>query len=168
MTFDVGQLITCDHVIDDNGTISDFRSMVVSCPRCAGYLFYYDFVLDPVGNIERVTKTDLLQALSIKSVITELGSNPFHINYGTSIAQYPGTLYSETFESVIRNEIINALKSLRGRQLLQEQLGQTLDPDEEITEVTNVRMRANDALHYTFYVDIRSAANSDITLEVVV
>jgi len=167
MTFDSGRLIVCDHVlVDGNTLLADYRNNPTNCTRCAGRNVYYDLVFDQMGNIEQVIKTKLLRALAIKAVVTDIGSNPFHPNYGTHISQYIGDAYNEIFEFTIKQEIIDALTILRKRQELQMSLGQVIDPDEEITEVTDITMKVIDGRDYIFYVQVRSASGIDITLEV--
>ena len=102
----------------------------------------------------------MLKELTLKAVLTQVGDNKFHPNYGTSIMGSIANL--RTVESVARTletEIAKALASLYLRQQQQMQLGQEMSDDELIKRIDKVETIVRDPR--TLNVEVIVVAESD-------
>jgi len=167
MSFDIGKMITCDH-IDYTGKSWGDPTEISGCPKCKGDGEYYDLTWNVgIGIAVHVEDLDLLQELTLKAVLTQVGDNKFHPDYGTSIMGSIANL--KTVESVARTletEIARALGQLYLRQQQQIQLGQEMSDDELIHSIDRVETRAIDAR--TLYVGVTVIAESGKELSVTI
>ncbi len=141
MSFDVGKTIVCDH-IDYTGKSWGAANEIMGCPKCLGQESYYDISFSSAsGAVNKVEGVDLLEELVMKVVLTGVGDNPFHLEYGTSIRDSIGALNSyESFARVIEFEIERGSSLLYLNQQLQLQLGQTMSDDELIHSIGNIQL----------------------------
>ena len=159
MSFDIGKTIPCDHV-DNFGYYWGNPDEVEGCPKCRGANEYYDLAWNMgAGEAVHVEDLNLLQELTLKAVLTQVGDNKFHPNYGTSIMGSIANL--RTVESVARTletEVARALGQLYLRQQQQIQLGQDMSDDELIRSIDKIETRAIDPR--TLYVEVIAVAMS--------
>jgi len=167
MSFDIGKTIACNH-LDYTGRYWGDPTEINGCPRCKGEGEYYDLSWGIVsGDAEHVEDLTLLEELVIKAVLTELGDNRFHPEYGTSIASSVGNAVS--MESVARTlelEVGRALGQLYLRQQQQVQLGQEMSSDELIYMVERIETRIVDARTITVAVTVVAESGSETTITV--
>ena len=165
MSFDIGQTIQCDHT-DWDGTIY-LGNDIAFCPKCNGAGEYYDLVWNLTnGDIRPVTNLPLLEELTVKSVMTVKGENPFHPMYGTSIVKSVGSPLAspQAVTRLIEQEVTEALAAMRQRQNQQMAVGQYMSKDEVIYSISQLNVTMIDAR--TMRVTMGVVAESGRTLTV--
>lgn len=165
MSFDVGKTLQCNHV-DYDGTYWGTPEKLSGCPKCRGTSKYYDLAWD-IGGGEalQVSTLDLLQELTLKATLTQVGSNKFHPNYGTSLVNSIANL--STVESVARTaelEIGRALGQLYLRQQEQLRMGQPMDVDELIYQVDKLDLKIVDERTLRIDVTITTEGGKETTV----
>lgn len=145
MSFDIGKTIACNHV-DHLGYYWGNPGEVEGCPKCRGANEYYDLAWNiGLGEPDFVEDLTLLSELTLKAVLTEIGDNKFHPNYGTSIMGSIANLRTvETVARTLETEIAKAMASLYLRQQQQIQLGQEMSDDELINRIDKVETVVRD------------------------
>jgi len=165
MSFDIGKTVKCNH-IDYTGRYWGDPTEINGCPRCKGEGEYYDLSWDIVsGEAEQVDDIDLLEELVIKAVLTEIGDNKFHPEYGTSIIGSIGNAASvESVARTVEMEVGKALGQLYLRQQQQLQLGQSMSEDELIYKVDRVETRIVDARTLTVALTVIAESGRGTTI----
>ena len=167
MSFDIGKTLQCNHV-DYDGTYWGTPEKLNGCPKCRGTGKYYDLVWDiGGGEAVQVSELDLLQELTLKAVLTSIGSNKFHPNYGTSLVESIANLV--TVESVARTaeqEIGRALGQLYLRQQEQLRLGQPMDVDELIYQVDKLDLRIVNEMTLNIDVTITTEGGREVAVTI--
>jgi len=167
MSFDIGKTIKCDH-LDYTGRYWGDPAEITGCPKCLGEEEYYDIAWNVVsGDAVNVEDLDLLEELVIKAVLTEIGDNKFHPEYGTSIVGSVGNAVSvESVARTVEVEVGVALGQLYLRQQQQVQLGQEMSSDELIYMVERVETRIVDerTLHVAVTVVAESGRETTVTV----
>lgn len=145
MSFDIGKTIACNHV-DNLGYYWGDPDEVTGCPKCRGANEYYDLAWNiGLGEPDYVEDLTLLMELTLKAVLTQVGDNMFHPNYGTSIMGSIANLKTiETVARTLETEIAKALAALYLRQQQQIQLGQEMSDDELINRIDKVETVVRD------------------------
>jgi len=165
VSFDIGKTIACDH-IDNLGYYWGDPDEVEGCPKCRGTKEYYDLAWNiGLGEPYYVEDLTLLQELTLKAVLTQIGDNKFHPNYGTSIMGSIANL--RTVESVARTletEIAKALAALYLRQQQQIQLGQDMSDDELINRIDKVETVVSDPRTLNVEVIVVAESGNDTTI----
>ena len=166
MSFDIGYSVKCDHV-DRFGT--SYLANTFACPKCEGTDYYYDMSWNSAtGNLYQVINLELLEELSMKSVLTIKGNCPLHTEYGTSITKSVAAP-STSMESVIRlveSEVTAALAGLRGTQDMQLSIGQEVTEDEHIYSIQDIKVYAVDARTIQVEIGIITEAGKSMTFTV--
>jgi phage baseplate assembly protein W len=162
MSYDLGQRVLCNH-LDRYG--NDYKSNPGACPKCLGLGYYYDMLWDNVtGNISKVEDLHLLQELCLKSILTEVGDNPFHPEFGTHITRAVASPTSESTKRVVEKEVGVAMAGLKGRQDLQAAIGQSLSKDERIYQLKkiDVSLSASDSRNLKVNIYIVTESGKDL------
>lgn len=159
MSFDIGKTIACNHV-DNFGYYWGSPDEVEGCPKCRGANEYYDLAWNiGTGEPDFVEDLTLLAELTLKAVLTEVGDNRFHPNYGTSIMRSIANLRTaETVARTLETEIARVLGQLYLRQQQQIQIGQEMSDDELIHSIDRVETTVRDPR--TLYVEVILVAES--------
>lgn len=164
--FDVALKQTCDHFVGENKYLLD------SCPRCLGRGIYYDLNFNAKGLVDTVEKGNKLNQEIEKILITRLGSNKFHLEYG-SLLTNASTLGVDTVfrETVLKQSISGALRQLRSYQQSEVSKGKFFPPEELISTIRKIEARTNpaDPRRIDIVVEVLTEAFSPsrITLELV-
>ena len=166
MSFDLGQMVTCDHV-DRYGNVYTGVNIVL-CPKCAGAGEYYDMTWNlSNGNPQPVEDLALLEELSVKAVLTIKGEDAFNPTYGTSIITSVGTPLSsmQAVTRLIEQEVTDALASLRARQNQQRAVGQYMSKDEVIYSVSQLNVTLIDSRTLRVIMDIVAESGNTVTIK---
>ena len=167
MSFDIGQRIRCNH-IDYTGKYWGNPSEIDGCPKCKGVGEYYDVEWNAsTGSIAQVENLDLLEELVMKAVMTEIGDNRFHPEYGTSIVNSIANVASaESVARTVEAEVGRALGQIYLRQQQQIQLGQDMSDDELIYRVDKIETRVVDPRTLTVTVSIVTESGNEVAVEI--
>lgn len=168
MSFDIGKMVDCDH-IDRFGNSYNTAALVSSCPKCAGELEYYDFYWKPTdGNIEQVVNVDLLVELVVKAVLTEIGENVFHPNFGTSVytSVAAPSASIEAVTRLIEQQVAKAVGGIRYRQDQLLELGVEMSDDELVYALQGLDVRMTD--ERTLSITMMVIAESGQSVEVAI
>ncbi len=124
--------------IDDLFQLSYYTS-AVNCRRCGGLRAENDLQFTSAGLLVRVTDEDLLIQEVTKIVTTILGSNIFHLWYGTQIFALIGSKISSFgyVQSNIQAQVQQAMANLLSIQGQQAQY-QTLTSDEQLARTISI------------------------------
>lgn len=138
------------------------------CRRCQGIEVENDCRFSVDGDVILVDGEDLLYQASLKILLTQLGSNPYHPEYGTSITSRIGTKATANVVGVLTEEVRSALSKLQILQRGQARY-QTVTQEERLYALqgVNVRTDANDPTKVLIDVTIQNASNQPISLSIV-
>ncbi len=167
MSFDIGKMVLCNH-LDYTGKYWGSADEIEGCPKCTGAGEYYDISWGPMpGDMTQVVNLALLEELVKKAILTEIGDNEFHPEYGTSIVSSIGSAsYVEAISRVIEMEVGKALGQLYLRQQQQLQLGQNMSEDELIYKVARSDVRIVDERTLLVYLTIVAESGRELTIAI--
>lgn len=165
--FDSALKQTCDHYVGLNKYLLD------SCPRCLGRGIYYDLNFNAKGLIDTVDKGNKLNQEIEKILVTRLGSNKFHLEYGSLLMKASSLGVDSVFrETVLKQSITSALRQLRSYQQSEVSRGKFFTPEELLSQIRKVEVRTdrNDPRRIDIVVEVltESFSPSRVELELVV
>jgi hypothetical protein len=130
-----------------------YRTDVNSCTKCLGTGAVNDIVFDANGRIQEVYDFSKMIQDFFKRLLTAKGSNILDLNEGSQIGLATGIAKSNPslLESLIKNQVIEVLSSIRTKQGLQKNL-QGISLAEQIYQINRV--------------DVRSINTTDIGVEI--
>jgi len=138
------------------------------CLRCGGTLIENDYRFTPQGFVLLIDNENLLYQASLKIILTDLGSNPYHTWYGTTIRGRIGSKAIGGVAAVINEDVRRALDKF---QTIQEEQAkyQVVTFKERLYRVLSVQTTVSPDNPYTFLVDVvvQNAASDPITLTIV-
>jgi len=138
------------------------------CLRCRGTGVENDLRFDEQGAIVLLQNENLLYQASLKILLTERGSNPYHTYYGTKIKERIGAKAIGAVSAAIKQEVIRALGFL---QRFQQEQGkyQAVTLKEMLYEVASVQVTpaTNDPTVYYVDVVVRNASSEPVSLSIV-
>lgn len=126
-----------------------------NCRRCMGLRVEKDLQYNNLGNLRRVRDEEKLLQDIEKIVVTELGSNPFHPWFGTSIlrligGKIQGAVY---FRSRVGGEIRTALQNYDSVQKQQSER-QLVTDQERYARILSLEILQNDFDPTAFEIDL--------------
>lgn len=138
------------------------------CRRCNSTGVENDVRWDDGGSVGLVQGTDLLYQNVAKTVLTELGSNPYHKYYGSNALTLLGRKVNSGTAMSLRDSVTQSLSKLVEVQRLQKQV-QPLSPEELILGVESVRVEqiGDDVTSLLCNVVVRSGANRPVSVNVI-
>jgi phage baseplate assembly protein W len=139
-----------------------------SCRRCNSTGVENDLRWDEQGFIERVEGSNLLYQMVAKAVLTKVGSNPYHLKYGSNAFNLIGGKSNLGAATALRESVRQALTNLQRQQQLQKRL-QTLSLEETLLQVEaiNVSQIGDDATALVCNIIVRSASGTPVSVNLV-
>lgn len=138
------------------------------CRRCGGTGVENDLRFSPSGDLQKVQNTDLLYQNIAKTLLTEIGSNPYHSWYGSNANSLIGQKNNAAIAVALR---MSVQQSLGKFQKLQQDLKrvQYLSPEERLMSVQSVEVSAlnDNATALLCNVVVRSGANKPVSVNVI-
>lgn len=145
-----------------------YTAMPERCPRCGGTYVENDYRFDLEGRVITIQNEDLLYQACLKAVLTVQGSNPYHPEYGSKILTRIGRKVVGASASLIREDVLNALKQVQALQTGQKKY-QRLTNSELLYTITSVGVRPSEEDPTVFYVDavVKNFSNKPVNLTTV-
>ena len=138
------------------------------CLRCGGVGVENDWRFGEDGQIIRVENENLLYQACLKILLTEKGSNPYNVWYGTSLMSRIGTKAVGGMSAVISEDVRSALTKF---QNIQDQQGkyQAVTYKERLYAILAVQATPHQQDPSTWLVDVtvQNASGEPITLNIV-
>ena len=138
------------------------------CRRCGGTGVENDFRFASDGNIQKISDTNLLYQNVAKTLLTEIGSNPYHAWYGSNANRLIGKKNNASVGVSLRLSVQQALDKL---QKIQQDLKrvQYLSQEERLMSVQSVEVSTlnNNATALLCNVVVRSGANRQVSVNIV-
>lgn len=142
-----------------------YVSMPERCPRCAGTGTENDWRFDARGDTLLVQNEDLLYQACLKSILTVLGSNPYHPQYGSRLTTRIGGKSLGSAASLIREDVSQALQNVKNLQGGQRKY-QNVTSKELLRSVDSIDVRPSSEDPTAFFVDVvvRNGSNEPVSL----
>lgn len=138
------------------------------CLRCRGTFVENDYRFDAQGEVLTVQDENLLYQMALKAVLTELGSNAYHLWYGTTISTQIGQKNLPGIGDLITEEIKRSLGQMQTLQLEQSKY-QEVTFKERLYQVMSVQTFASEDNPFAYFVEsvIQNASSDPIVLTIV-
>ena len=138
------------------------------CLRCRGTGVENDPRFDEQGDLILIRNENLLYQASLKILLTEKGTNPFHPYYGTKIKERIGSKSVGAVAGAIKDEVIRALGFLQRFQQTQGKY-QAVTLKESLYEIASVQVTPDSSDPTVYYVDVvvRNASSEPVSLSIV-
>lgn len=141
---------------------------VQRCLRCRASFVENDARFGTDGEAVFVQAEDLLYQASLKMLLTDRGSNPYHGWYGTRIRSMVGQKAVSDVASLLADDIRKALSKFQSLQTSQAKY-QTVVPQEKLRAILSVDVRPHVQDPTTFLVEVvvQNAAGTPVELNIV-
>ncbi len=141
---------------------------VQRCLRCRASFVENDYRFTASGRSIFITDEDLLYQASLKLLLTDRGSNPYHPWYGTNIRSRVGQKAIGAVASLISEDVRRALARMQELQKEQAQF-QQVTFRERLYNVLQVHVRPHVEDPTTFLIDVvvQNASGEPIDLSIV-
>lgn len=145
-----------------------YSAPVQRCLRCQATFVENDYRFDQAGSAILIQNEDLLYQAVLKILLTDLGSNPFHTWYGTSIRERIGTKALMGVSSVLSEDVRKALTKLQSLQTEQGKY-QQVTFKERLYAILGVSVKRHQQDPSTFLIDVtvQNASATPIALNIV-
>jgi len=138
------------------------------CLRCKATHFENDYRFTNTGAVILIDNEDLLYQATLKVILTDKGSNPYHPGYGTSITSRIGSKALSSTAAIVSDEIRRALTNY---QKLQQEQGQyqVVTPKERLYSLLDINVAPHKEDPTTFLADVvvQNASGEPINLSIV-
>jgi len=138
------------------------------CLRCGGTRVENDFQIDSQGSYLIIENENLLYQASMKIILTDKGSNPFHTWYGTSISSRIGSKAVGNIAGALAEDVRQALTNLQNIQT-QKSKWQPVTFKERLYQILQVQVYPDpqDQTAFTIDVVVQNAAREPVQLSIV-
>lgn len=145
-----------------------YVAMPERCPRCGGTYVENDYRFDIQGDMALIQDENLLYQACLKSILTVLGSNPYHPAYGSAVTTRIGAKAIAATQSLIRSDIQTALERVKALQAAQGRY-QAVSAEERLYAIASVQVDAdpNDPTVFRAQVTVKNASNRSVLLNIV-
>lgn len=145
-----------------------YSAPVQRCLRCQATFVENDYRFDESGSSILIQNEDLLYQAVLKILLTDMGSNPFHPWYGTSIRQRIGSKSLMGVTSVLSEDVRQALSRYQALQTEQAKY-QVVSFKERLYGIlgVDVKRHAQDPTTFLIDVTVQNASGSPIALNIV-
>lgn len=141
---------------------------VTRCLRCRATYVENDFRFNPAGEIILVQNEDLLYQAALKILLTDLGSNPFHSWYGTTIRSRIGTKALSGTSAVLSEDVRRALTRMQTLQAQQAKYQQVTFKERLYTILgVDVQRHRQDPTTFLIDVTVQNASGEPVLLNIV-
>lgn len=138
------------------------------CLRCGSTYVENDYRFDEAGQTILVGNEDLLYQASLKILLTDRGSNPYHPWYGTSLRSRIGSKALSGVAALIQEDVRRALAKFQDLQTEQaKSQGVTYKERLYAVQAVNVQQHEQDPTTFLLDVTVQNASNEPIQLNVV-
>ena len=139
------------------------------CPRCQGTGVENDAQFDLTGNTIMITDADLLYQASLKILLTQIQSNPYHPGYGTSLMSRIGTKMVGAVSLQLQADVQQALQMFQKLQSDQARGGQQVSAKERLYRVLSINVKPHpiDTAAFQIDVSVQNASGDPVALSVV-
>lgn len=145
-----------------------YVTTVDNCRRCNGTGYEFDWRYDKKGNTGAVREDALLLQEFLKLFLTDIGSNPFHPWYGTSLQDRIGTkiVSGQATQAAIAADISEAFRRWQSIKRAQEdKIGQPVSDNEFPQRLLGVNVVQDDKNPTVVYVSVRIQKRSGDTVD---
>ncbi len=118
------------------------------------------------GDLVSIEKTDKLRQDCLKIINTQLGNNPFHKYYGSSLAVIVGNVLDVSFSATLgSSQLKTALSTLQKIQQVQNER-QFLTPEEQLAAIksSSVKQNSIDPRYIEISIKVANKAGEDLTV----
>jgi len=138
------------------------------CKRCRGTFIENDTRFDATGQGIFITDENLLYQACLKILLTDVGSNPYHNWYGTTIRSRIGSKAVGNVAALLSEDVRRALARLQNVQRAQAEY-QQVTAKERLYAVLGVRTRPHSQDPTTFLMDVtvQNASGEPVSLTIV-
>lgn len=164
-----GLVIRFDKVLDPVGILDiSYTTAKETCTRCESTGIENDFRFDSKGEIELIQDHDLLYQSVAKILLTEKGSNPFHLWYGSDAFKMIGKKSNSATAQALKQSVRDALDRLVATQGVQATV-QNVSLKERISSVRNVDVRpiGDDPTSVLCTVTVISASSETVSVNII-
>ena len=148
--------------------IIDYQTKKQFCIRCNSTGVENDIRFDASGDISKVRGYDLLYQSVAKICLTEVGSNPYHLWYGSKSQSLIGNKSVGNTLMALREAVYKALKNLQEVQR-QQALAQVVTPEERLAQVVSVETSyiGDDVTSVMVDIVVRSQSYNQVNITIV-
>ena len=138
------------------------------CPRCAGTYIENDCRFDLQGDAVLIQDENLLYQAALKILLTQLRSNPYHLDYGSAIMSRIGTKAIGAAAALITGDVQTALANMQAQQRDQAKY-QVVSAKERLYAVSSVRVTPSplDPTAYVVDVVVLNASGDPVAISIV-
>jgi phage baseplate assembly protein W len=138
------------------------------CLRCRATFVENDLRYNAAGNLILIQNEDLLYQASLKILLTDRGSNPFHPAYGTSLRDRIGAKAISGVASLISEDVRRALTQMQTSQREQARY-QQVSLKERLYRILSVQVNrhAQDPGTFQVAVSVQNASGQPVDLSIV-
>ncbi len=137
------------------------------CKRCRATFVENDYRFSPTGDVLTIENENLLLQACLKAVLTNKGSNPFHVSYGSKIQTRIGNKIVGATAALVREDVVRALQIVKRLQTQQREF-QTITSKELLVRISSVDVTtdANDPTVYYVDVVVRNGSNEPVSISI--
>jgi phage baseplate assembly protein W len=137
------------------------------CKRCRATFVENDYRFNPLGDILTVEDENLLLQACLKSVLTEKGSNPFHVSYGSKIKTRIGNKIVGAAAALVREDVVRALQTVKSLQAQQREF-QSVTSKELLVSISSVDVNIDPKDPTLYFVDVivRNGSNQPVSISI--
>ena len=145
-----------------------YTTTVNRCLRCQATFVENDYRFTQSGAAILIQNEDLLYQASLKILLSDLGSNPFHRWYGTRIRSRIGAKAIGGVASLISEDVRKALANLQKLQVQQAEY-QLVTSKERLYSILDVQVSPHQQDPTTFKVDVvvQNASGEPVQVNIV-
>jgi hypothetical protein len=138
------------------------------CRRCAGTGVENDLRFDSVGDLTTIKDYDLLYQRVAKALLTQRGSNPYHIFYGSTATSLIGQKVSAGVVQSLKSSVRKALNDLIDVQTQQSKI-QPMSLEERVRRVRGVEVSTigDDETSYLVRVTVESFSSKPVSINII-
>lgn len=135
------------------------------CQICGGTGKTVDWTFDIDGNLMLTTGLSKLQQDILKIMTSYVGSNELYPDYGSDIEQNIGRKNLGThIEVKLKDDVLNALNTLKRNQQLLQQKYKNLDPEEALESIESIIIEKVSETAYVILVAFTTQASVSSTV----
>jgi len=137
------------------------------CRRCRATYVENDYRFGFTGDVKTIQDENLLLQACLKSILTEKGSNPFHVAYGSNIQTRIGKKVVGASSSLIKEDVVRSLRTVQNLQSKQREF-QTVTSKELLVRVSSVNVRTDPSDPTLYYVEViaQNGSNEPISISI--
>lgn len=137
------------------------------CRRCRATYVENDYRFGFTGEVKTIENENLLLQACLKSILTDKGSNPFHVSYGSKIQSRIGQKLVGASASLIKEDVVRALRTVQNLQSKQREF-QTVTSKELLVRISSVDVRPDPSDPTLYYVDVivQNGSNQPVSISI--